>query len=491
MRFKGTLVLLIICVAFGGYLYFYEIKGGEKREKAKQEENRIWKVDSAAIQQIDLTSPEQHITAVRSGDKEWRITVPRPLDADSDELNRIASSAADMSRESVLDANATDLARFGLNPAQVSLHFKTKDGKDYSIRFGNNNPTGSSTYGALEGKNEVFLVANYVASTFKKKLDDLRNHSVLSFEQSEAQTLDLRSSKGDVSLSKENDRWWIQGKVRWAADSSAVSGLLSGISGGRIKEFFDENPETYANLGFDKPLVDVKLTVGKNRAIRHLLIGTEKTKLLKVGEKKPAEAKKPSDTKKPADAKKDEPASSSTELYLAKDESRKELFFVDKEFVDKLLKSPSDLRDKALAAFQRWDIDGITLTNSHGTFNFTKAAGGGDWVLGDAKKKTKWDAVNGILDALEKPVKEFIDTPAPAASYGFDKPAARVVLKQGAVVKVDCVFGKPAKDGVYAQLSGEPFAKVADKESFDKLTKGESDFLEPPPTAPAPTAPKK
>lgn len=486
MRFRGTLVLLIICAALGGYLYFYEIKGGEKREKAKQEENRLWKLESNTIQQIELISPTQHITAVRSGDKEWRITSPRPLDADSDELNRIASSAADMSRESVLEANATDQAKFGLKPAHTDLEFRTKDGKEYKISFGIKNPTGNSNYAAIPGKSEVFLVGSYTASTFDKKLEDLRNHSVLPFEQYETQSLDLQSSKGNLQLAKDNDRWWIQGKEKWAADSSAVSGALSALSGGRIKEFFDENPDDYTNLGFDKPFVDVRLIVGKNRAIKHLIIGTEKSKLLKKGEKKPkGEAEKKADK----DKKKEEPSTNPPELYLAKDESRKDLFFVEKDLADKLLKSPSDFRDKALAAFQRWDIDSIALTNSKGTFTFAKSSG--DWVLGDAKEKTKWDAANGILDALEKPVKEFIDDPAALSTYGLDKPAAHVVLKQGGTVKVDCAFGKEAKDGVYAQVQGESSVKVADKESLEKINKGEADFVEaPPPPMPAP-APKK
>jgi len=487
MRFRGTLVLLIICAALGGYLYFYEYKGGEKRDKAKQEENRLWKLESNSIQQIDLISPTQHIIAVRLGDKEWRITSPRALDADSDELNRIASSAADMSRESVLESNATDLSRFGLKPAQIGLDFKTKDGKEYKIDFGTKNPTGNSNYAAIPGKNEILLVGSYVASTFEKKLEDLRNHSILPFEQFETQSLDLQSSKGNVQLVKEGDRWWIQSREKWAADSSAVTGVLSALSGGRIKEFFDENPDDYTNPGFDKPYIDVRLVAGKNRAIKHLIIGTEKSKLLKKGEKKPkAEAEKKAEKDK-----KEEFSANAPQLYLAKDESRKDLFFVDKDQVDKLLKSPSDFRDKALAAFQRWDIDSITLTNSKGTFSFTKSSG--DWVLGDAKKKTKWDAVNGILDALEKPVKEFVDNPAALSSYGLDKPAAHVVLKQGGAVKVDCIFGKETKDGVYAQVKGESSVKVADKESLEKLDKGESDFVEaaPPPTLPSTPAPKK
>jgi hypothetical protein len=484
MRFRGTLALLVICAALGGYLYFYEYKGGEKREKAKQEENQIWKMDGSSIQQIDLISQSQHISAVRSGEKEWKITSPRALDADSDELNRIASSAADLSRESVLEANATDLSRFGLKPPQTGLEFKTKDGKEYRIDFGIKNPTGNSNYAAIPGKSEVLLVASYLAGTFDKKLDDLRNHAVLPFEQSDAQSLDLKSSKGSVQLVKDNDRWWIQGKEKWAADSSAVSGVLSALSYGRIKEFFDANPADYSNPGLDKPLVDVRIMVGKNRAIKHLLIGTEKSKLLKKGEKPKPEAA----GKKETAAQEGESPSASSELYLAQDESRKDFFFVDKDLMDKLLKTPSDFRDKALAAFQRWDVDSITLTNSKGTFSFSKSSG--DWVLGDEKKKTKWDAVNGIFDALEKPVKEFVDTPAALSTYGLDKPAAEVVLKQAGAVKVDCIFGKETKDGVYSQVKGEASVKVADKESLEKINKGEADFLEAASPAPTP-APKK
>ncbi len=479
MRFRGTLVLVLICAALGAYVYFYEIKGGEQREKKKQEADRLWKVDSASIQQIDLITPQEHITAVRKGDKEWKITAPRAVDGDADELNRIASSAAEITRESVLEANAKDLARFGLEPPQLALRIKTKDGKEYEVHYGENNPTGNSTYAAVPGSKDVMLVASYTASSFRKKLDDLRNRSVLSFEQYDTNSLDVKSDKGDVQLTKENDKWWLQGKQHWAADSSAVSGLLSALATSRVKEFFDANPDDYVSLGFDKPLLDVRLTYGKDRAIKHLTVGLEKSKLVMKGQKPPkVEAPKKPDEKKGS-------AESSSELYLARDESRPGLFFVDKEFIDKISKAPADLRDKALASFQRWDIDSITLTNARGTFNLTKSEGGGDWVLGDSKKKAKWDVVNGIMDALEKPVKEFIDSPGTPATYGLDKPAVRVVLKQKGQVKLECEFGKETKDGVYAQVRGETSVKVADKESMEKLGKGESDLVEPPPAAPA------
>jgi len=455
MRFRGTLILLVICAAFGGYLYFYEIKGGEKREKAKQEEMRVWNLDGSAIQQIDLTTGGKTVSAERTSDKDWKITAPRTLDADATELDSMAQSAAGINRESVIETSAVDLARFGLQSPEISLKLNTKDGKEYSILFGNSNPTGNSTYATVGGTNEVFLVANSVASNFNKNLEDLRNHSILSFEQYEAQSLELKTPKDDIQLVKENDRWFSQGEGKWPADSSAINEILSSLSSGKIQEFFDENPADYTNLGFDKPMAEVRVTVGKDKAIKHLVIGTEKSKLREKGGKQPLLI--------------------GSNLYLARDEARQDLFFVDKSFIDGLLKPRSELRDKALAAFQRWDVDSITLTNSKGTFVFSKS--GGDWLLGEAKKKTNWDNVNGILDAMEKPVKEFIDKPASPATYGFDNPIARVILKQGETVKVDLVFGKEAEDGIYAQVQGEAAVKIAEKESFDKVNMGESDFV--------------
>src|SRR5436189_6394974 len=108
MRFKGTLVLLLLCASFGGFLYFYEIKGGEKREKAKQEEKQLWKVESSAIQQIELLYPEQRVTGVRTGEEQWKIAFTRELAADSQEYNGQASNAADSRRYIDVEDNASD-----------------------------------------------------------------------------------------------------------------------------------------------------------------------------------------------------------------------------------------------------------------------------------------------------------------------------------------------------------------------------------------------
>lgn len=463
MRFKGTLILLIIVLALGAFIYFYEIKGGKQREKIKESENQIWKVEDKDIQQIEIFSSGQQFAAVRKGDKEWLLTVPKTLDADSEELDRLARSISTLRRENIVEENAADLSKFGLNPVQTGVKFKTRDGKEYAINFGNNNPTGSSAYASFPGQKVVFLISGGAASSFNKKLDDLRNHIVLSFDQPEAHYLGVNNPKDAFELIKDkDDRWWFKGIEKRAADGPGVRSILNALSLGKIREFFNENPEDYVTLGLNKPLIDVTLTYGKDKAIKRLLVGLEKSKLKRKDGKLYRQG--------------DASEASSSEIFLAKDASRPDLFFVEKDLVDKLQITSNDVRDKTLASIQRWDVDFIELTNPKGSFSFSKT--NGEWFFGAAKKKAKWDAVNAILDAMEKPVKEWIDKPASLSQYGLDNPPIRVVLKQGGNILADCALGKSAKDGIYAQVKGDSSVKIADPDGLSNLDRGEVDFVE-------------
>ncbi len=467
MRFKGTLILFLVCIGVGCFIYFYEIRGSEEREKAKEAENRFWMIESGDIQRIELSPPEGKIVAARKSQEEWAIeSPPRTLEADSEELNRLAERAAEIKYQSVLEESVTDPAKFGLSPAISGFKIQTKDETEYEVFFGNKNPSGNSAYARASGRNEIFLVPSSASDTFDKKLDDLRNRSILRFEQSEVQTLTIKNQKGDIHLLKdEDDRWWIEGKNRIAADSPGIRGILNALSMGTIPEFFDEDPGDYTNATLDKPAIDVTLTIGKDKALKNLRIGSTKTGLRKKGT-----GVKPKDSG---------PASQET-IYLAEDASRPELFFVKQDLVEKLDQSANDLRDKALASFQRWDVDSILLENSNGHFTFTKE--NGEWFFGDDKKKADFDAVTGILDALGSDTLELIDNPSALPTYGLDKPTVRVILKQQGKVVVECSMGISTEKGVYARTQGDPAVKVVESESYEKLIKSDEDFVESPET---------
>ena len=460
MRFKGTVVLLVIAILFGGYIYFYEYKGGEEREAAKKIENRLWQFDAEDIVRINLTARDRQMTAERGNNGQWRITSPHEWLADNDQLNRLASSASRLDRESVIESAAADLAQFGLSPAKLELRLFSGDGKEYGIAFGANNPSGNSTYSALTGGNEVFFVSADAALAFNVEAEDLRNRSVISFERTGVQGVILRNHRGIIELEKDNDdRWWFTGTDKREAGGPAVREMLNALHMGKVAEFFDENAEDYVNTSLDKPMIDIVLALGADKGLKRLVVGTEKSELRKKASG--AATKNNGDSQK---------------IFLARDDSRKELFFIENDLVKKLSLSANDLRDKALVPFQRWDIDAIILENARGKFQFVKAEG--DWFLdgqsknidGQSKNKVDWSEINNIFDLLEMPVITWIDNPASNTDYGVESPTTRVVLKKGNVVIAECTFGKSAANGVYAKISGDSSIKIASPEVSEFLS---------------------
>ena len=461
MRFKGTFALLVIAILFGGYIYFYEYKGGEKREAAKKIENRIWLFDPEDIVRAELASQDDVMVAERGDDGQWKITAPREWLADNAQVNRLTSYASRLDRESVVEPDAADLAQYGLSPAKLELRLTSRDGSEYGIAFGENNPSRNYTYSALIGEKEVFFVSANAAMSFEAAADDFRDRNVLSFERARVDGVILRNSTGVIELEKDrDDRWWFRGTEKREAGGPAVREMLNALQLGKIPEFFDENAEDYINASLDKPVIDVSLTFDTDKAPKRLVIGTEKSKLR---------------TKSPKAATED--TADFEEIFLARDDSRNELFFVEKDLLDKLSRSAGDLRDKALVPFQRWDVDAIIIENAHGEFQFVKTDG--DWFIdGPTKKNANWGEINGILDVLEKPVVEWIDRPASLSNYGVETPTIRVIIKKGNAVIAECAFGRQAENGIYAKVSGDSSIKVADPEGLEVLNRPEADYLE-------------
>jgi uncharacterized membrane protein YhaH (DUF805 family) len=174
-RWKGFVLAAIgLCVIATLSSLLYE----KKHPREKTIENEIIGFGKDEAQQIDVFAADQKVTIVRNSKGEWTISHPRMLEADNSEINHLVDCASSIRRDYVLEANADDLARYGLDPAQFSLKLKTKDGTDKTIDFGFVNPMGHSTYALIHGsKKEVLLVPNSVADIFKKQLDDFRKHS--------------------------------------------------------------------------------------------------------------------------------------------------------------------------------------------------------------------------------------------------------------------------------------------------------------------------
>src|SRR5881409_1234849 len=182
MRFKGTTILFILLIILGGYVYLTEIRGKEERQKQEESKKKAFQIEQKDISEISLVYPDRTIAAVKKGEKQWEITSPAGLQADSDEWESLASNIPQIDRNDTVAQTAQDLSSFGLKEPPVKVSAKLKDGKTLEILFGSENPKKTYNYAKLANSNDVFLTGSNWWKTFTKTTSDVRNKKLLEFE---------------------------------------------------------------------------------------------------------------------------------------------------------------------------------------------------------------------------------------------------------------------------------------------------------------------
>ncbi len=453
MRFKGTLILLVLFLGLGGYVYFTEYRGKEEKQKQEESKKKTFQVESKDITEISLTYPGSTISGVKKGEKQWEVTAPSGIEADPDEWEQLASSIPKIDREDTVAQNAQDLASFGLKEPAVKLDAKLKDGKTIEILFGAENPKKTFNYAKLGSSNDVFLTPSNWARTFTKSINDLRNKKVLEFEADDIDGLKIAEGPKELSAEKSGENWQLKKPIDTKADNGEISTFVTTVRFARAQTF-PGPPVDLKAAGLDMPALRIALHDAKAKTDRVLLVGK----------------------------------SSEKDRYYAKDASRDPIFIIDKEIFEKSRRPVFDWRDKTITRLDRDKIDKVEIQRGSDTLTLLKA--GSDWKLPDGKK-LQWDKISSMLNMLDfEKAKDIVDMPKPAASYGLDKPKLEVAIHQGSGDPVRIAFGTDSKmpEGIYLKASDSPAVKVVSKDVFDKFNVKADELAEaaPPPQAEKP-----
>src|SRR2546430_17076585 len=81
MRWQTTAVLAVVLLALGTFYYVYEIRGGPERAKIEAQKGRLWSVDAADVDEVELKRGAETVTLKRETGG-WRP--PAPLTARAD-----------------------------------------------------------------------------------------------------------------------------------------------------------------------------------------------------------------------------------------------------------------------------------------------------------------------------------------------------------------------------------------------------------------------
>ncbi len=243
MRYKGTLILLILVILLGLYLYIIELPSQEKKQ---QEEDRIQKIVSFEPNEaisLYLSYPkrltDQEILLEKDSEDKWQIVKPITFPADQPEVESLLSSIGSMKVERVVEEKAQDLKAYGLDQPEIKVSVKLKDREEHLL-FGDAAPVGSTIYVVKSGEDTVRLTDQFYKTHLTKTVMDLRKKEILNLDPQLVTQFILQYPGQTFVLAKENGQWWIKKPRMFRADDEVVSDMLGFLRRLRATVFVDQ-----------------------------------------------------------------------------------------------------------------------------------------------------------------------------------------------------------------------------------------------------------
>ena len=163
---RSTLVLLVVAIGLGAYIYFVE----RHRDPASAPEpnEQLFTFDADDLTELQVRAEDGTVTELRQDDGAWRVVAPIETAADDVAATSMAASLAGLEINRVLEEGPVDLEPFGLDAPALDISFAAGGDASQRLLIGDETPTGADRYAKLEGSGRVFLIAGYHRTTFNK-----------------------------------------------------------------------------------------------------------------------------------------------------------------------------------------------------------------------------------------------------------------------------------------------------------------------------------
>ena len=274
MRWQTTAVLAVVLLALGTFYYVYEIRGGPERAKIEAQKGRLWTVDAADVDEMELKRGAEAVTLKRESDG-WRLLVPVTARGDRSRVDETLTTLTTARVDREIESAPTRLDQYGLDKPAAAVTLQLKDGRRLELQLGAKSPTGVWVYAREAGKAAVFVVSDTVLRDVTRPLSEFRDKTVLAFGARQVTAFEVVTREGTLAVEQVDGRWRLTRPVALAADTETVTAFLDKLQSTRIKEFVAESPKSLVPYGLERPIrVSIRTGRDKDRVTASLLIGT-------------------------------------------------------------------------------------------------------------------------------------------------------------------------------------------------------------------------
>lgn len=292
MKFKYTVILLIIVSIIAAYVFLWENK--QYRQDVWKQRQFMVLPDYKAVQvnKIEIKRAQETVLLEREEVGKWKMLKPLQLRADVAEIAKILSQFEFLFKIGTIkegDVENFNFKDYGLDKPQVIVTLFNKSAgtlqeldsgeaslkSKYVVNIGDKISAGKdNVYINVEGEKEIFLVKGAVLEEVSKSLNELRNKWVFEFDIDAVERIMLQKDSGvTIECSKEDRLWWVNKPISDRGDTGKIRSILGELKNLEIaqQDFVSDKEEDIVKYGLDKPKLTI--TVGSRGEIQSLLLG--------------------------------------------------------------------------------------------------------------------------------------------------------------------------------------------------------------------------
>jgi hypothetical protein len=398
MRYRTTLLLLVILAGLGGYLYWIELPAKQTEEKQAVEKKTLLGLPESEITLLTVSTPQGNVEMKKKESGGWAITAPLQTDADAREVQAMIRALVTGKILRTVEEKPAALAPFGLENPVTTVTIGTP-GQQETLAIGDNGPLSSTLYVLRRSSQSVVLTDLTTKSFVNKTLLTFRRKDLLQFVQADLDRVRLTYPTTEIVLynmtkNKPKPTWKIRYPIEAEADQTEVRSLLFKLEDLKAIGIIDPGPEHTA--------IAKALTAPKLKITLHTTDGDQTVKLYQPD---------PESGEAFAETRPDAPLYRINPLII-KDLTRELFTLQDKRLLG------VDYTDIALLSVKTRDKQYVLINQN------------GEWVLEDQPtEKLSQEAADLFVSRVANlPAEERVTKQAaPLAPYGLVAPAAEFI----------------------------------------------------------------
>lgn len=255
MNFRTTLILLLVVVGLGAYLWFVD-RGRPSTEERQRVAKRLLKeFDPQRVTDLHVTIAQTNATGERTVTTYhlqrdvtgWQVLTPVQFPANEIAVRRILDLARGIDQEAVITGTnyaALDRAAAGLTEPDLIATFVMPT-TAFTLRVGEEVPGLWSHYVEVEGEPAVYYVPSHFKENLQLAMDsserDVRRRRVFAIRDYQVSTLSMEGPGHTVELRRgEGMTWRLTQPVADAADGKLINSLLERLEKLEVASFVEQ-----------------------------------------------------------------------------------------------------------------------------------------------------------------------------------------------------------------------------------------------------------